>query len=68
MDEVKRTLWVQKIQREDWIPTEHSSICSDHFLERNIFHAKNRVQQQDDAVLTRYNGFPSHLKGVENSS
>ena len=28
---LRRALWVAKINRKDWVPNEHSRVCSAHF-------------------------------------
>ena len=32
-DKRKRRAWVKAINRENWQPSEHSRICSDHFVD-----------------------------------
>ena len=31
-DAKKRRLWVRALNREDFVPTDHSCVCSEHFI------------------------------------
>ncbi len=35
-DALRLKLWLDAIQRENWMPSEHSKICSDHFVGGNL--------------------------------
>jgi len=52
------------MHREDWMPSSHSRLCSDHFQEKYIDRTCQRVKLKDDAVPTRFKKFPEHLKKV----
>lgn len=60
----KKTKWLQNMHREDWMPSSHSRICSDHFQEEHINRTGQRVDLKDDAIPTRFKKFPKHLKKV----
>ena len=34
VDEQRRRLWIAAVKRKDWCPTEHTWICSEHFINR----------------------------------
>ena len=52
------------MRREDWMPSSHSRLCSDHFQEKHIDRSGQRVRLKDDAIPTRFKKFPEHLKMV----
>ena len=34
VDEKRRRLWIAAVKRKDWFPTEHTWICSEHFVSK----------------------------------
>ena len=52
------------MRREDWIPSSHSRICSDHFQEKMINRTGLVAKLREDAVPTRFKKFPKHLRKV----
>ena len=50
------------MRREDWMPSSHSRLCSDHFQEKHIDRTGQRVRVKDNAIPTRFKKFPEHLK------
>ena len=60
----RKSRWLVNMHREDWSPSAHSRICSDHFKERDINRTGQRVELRSDAVPTRFKKFPKHLKKV----
>ncbi|XP_037797679.1 THAP domain-containing protein 6-like [Penaeus monodon] len=62
----KRKQWLVQMHREDWSPTSHSKICSDHFLEDDIDRTGQIVRLKAIAVPKRFKKFPKHLqKGIK---
>ena len=61
----KKAKWLQNMRREDWMPSSHSRLCSDHFQEKHIDRSGQRVRLKDDAIPTRFKKFPEHLKKVQ---
>ena len=60
----KKVKWLKNIRREDWMPSSHSRICSDHFQEKYINRTGLVAKLREDAVPTRFKNFPKHLKKV----
>ncbi|XP_042239142.1 THAP domain-containing protein 2-like [Homarus americanus] len=60
----KRKQWLVQMHREDWSPTSHSKICSDHFEEENIDRTGQIVRLKANTVPTRFKKFPKHLQKV----
>lgn len=70
-----RKKWVQKIQRDEWLPSEHSVVCASHFDEKFIVKIdvstdklgniqefpKNRWTLTSDAVPTIFPNLPKYL-------
>ena len=52
------------MRREDWMPSSHSRLCSDHFQEKHIDRTGQRVRLKDDAIPIRLKKNPEHLKKV----
>ena len=53
------------MRREDWCPSSHSRVCSDHFQEKFINRTGLIAKLQEDAVPTRFKKFPQYLKQVK---
>ncbi|CAB3979235.1 DNA transposase THAP9 [Paramuricea clavata] len=58
----KKAKWLKNICREDWMPSSHSRICSDHFQEKYINRTGLVAKLREDAVPTSFKNFPKHLK------
>ena len=56
--------WIQAIHRNDWRPSSSSLLCSEHFIDRDFDKTTNseRRRLKDDAVPSRFEAFPPHLK------
>ena len=53
------------MRREDWSPSSHSRVCSDHFQEKFINRTGLIAKLREDAVPTRFKKFPQYLKQVK---
>ena len=50
-------------QEGRWVPTKHSCICSDHFLQSDfVQHTGIYKRLKADAVPSVFSGFPEHLQ------
>lgn len=54
--------WIQNIRRDNWIPSQHSRICSDHFIEGQINRLGQRVELRLNAIPIRFKSFPRIYK------
>ena len=56
--------WVHAIRRENWTPTQHSWICSQHFKETCfvVRPGKKGRRLYDHAIPTEFPAFPKHLQ------
>jgi hypothetical protein len=64
-DPDRKQLWVQNIRRDDWVPSTHTRICSDHFLEKCINRTGQRTELKVSAIPTRFKKFPEIYKMVK---
>ena len=46
----RREQWIERIGRDNWTPTEHSRICSDHFSEEHIDRVGKNVTLKGNAL------------------
>ena len=63
-DSDRKKEWLVAMRRDCWIPSKHSKIFSDHFLEKYFDRTGQQNRLKDGAVPTRFKKFPQHLKKV----
>ena len=55
--------WVTAVRREGWLPTKHSCICSDHFLQSDFVKNTGIYKRlKKDAVPSVFPAYPKHLQ------
>ena len=55
--------WVTAVRREGWLPTKHSFICSDHFLQSDFVQNTGIYKRlKKDAVPSVFPTYPKHLQ------
>ena len=62
--------WIQAIGRKDWLPTEHTWICSKHFVESNfvVRPGKSGRRLYDHAVPSQFLSFPERSRNTKRKS
>ncbi|XP_076050441.1 uncharacterized protein LOC143031000 isoform X2 [Oratosquilla oratoria] len=62
-DEVLRQAWLKAIQREDFVPTKYSRLCSDHFREESFDRTSlHYVRLRDGAIPSIFTTVQESLK------
>ncbi|CAL4112136.1 unnamed protein product, partial [Meganyctiphanes norvegica] len=64
-DPEKRKIWVRNMRKVNWTLTINSRLCSDHFLEKDIYRIGQVVTLRENVAPTRFKAFPKHLKKVK---
>ncbi|XP_077970131.1 THAP domain-containing protein 5-like isoform X1 [Styela clava] len=49
----RRSLWIAKCHRKNWLPTQYSLLCSDHFKEKELDRTGQTVRVREDAFPSR---------------
>ena len=62
-DEPRRKEWIKNVRRKDWMPSEKSLLCSDHFI-RDFFTQSDSSKRQlkKEAIPTIFPSYPSYLQ------
>ena len=55
-DKRKRKAWIQAVNRKDWLPGDHSWICSEHFLDG--WHGDDPDDHNYTPTLFKYKSVP----------
>ena len=63
-DPERRKRWLFLINREDWIPSKYSRVCSDHFFEKHMDRTGQSVRLRENAAPLRFKMLPQDLKKV----
>ncbi|KAL2081817.1 hypothetical protein ACEWY4_021635 [Coilia grayii] len=61
-DTERRNVWLVYLHRQNFEPTRHSRVCSDHFTEADIDRTGQNIRLQDDATPTRIKNLPKHIR------
>jgi len=61
-DPERRKRWLFLINREDWIPSKYSRVCSDHFFEKHMDRTGQSVRLRENAAPLRFKMLPQDLK------
>ena len=54
------------MRRENFNPSKHARICSDHFSEKYMYRLGENVSLKENAIPTRFKAFPNYLNKVRN--
>eukprot|EP00794_Sanderia_malayensis_P020810 gene20810-22853_t len=61
-DPERRKRWEIQVRRDDWSPSPHLLLCSNHFLEKDIDMSGGLVKIKKDVEPRRFKQFPDYLK------
>ena len=60
-NEASRSSWATYIGRNNWEPKAHATICSDHFMEKDLDRASNKVMFRKYAHPTCLKSRPKNM-------
>ena len=62
--------WIHAVRRKNFVPTKHSRICSEHFVETDYLHRPNInvPHLKPDAVPSIFKEFPAYYQVIKQRS
>ncbi|KAG8173931.1 hypothetical protein JTE90_014540 [Oedothorax gibbosus] len=67
-EEILRKEWAKAVKRDNWNPSKHSVLCSEHFEESDFDKCSTfRVYLKPNVVPSVFKAFPKHLQKVKHT-